>query len=49
LIKGSLALSSLAVGPLGLLAPFVHLGAYKAHPCEVRGIGQSAGSMPAAD
>ncbi len=39
LTQGSWALSSLAIGPLGLLAPFVHLGAHKAHPCDVPGIG----------
>ena len=39
LTQGSWALSSLAIGPLGLLAPFVHLGAFKAHPCDVPGIG----------
>jgi uncharacterized protein involved in outer membrane biogenesis len=39
LTQGSWALSSLAIGPLGLLAPFVHLGAHKAHPCAVPGIG----------
>jgi AsmA protein len=32
LSKGAKALSALVIGPLGLLAPFVHLGAYKAHP-----------------
>ena len=40
LTQGSWALSSLAIGPVGLLAPFVHLGAHKAHPCDVPGIGQ---------
>ena len=49
LTQGAWALSSLAIGPLGLLAPFVHLGAYKAHPCDVKGIGQSARRMPAAE
>ena len=39
LTQGSWALSSLAIGPLGLLAPFVHLGAHKAHPCDVPSIG----------
>jgi uncharacterized protein involved in outer membrane biogenesis len=41
LTKGALALSSLAVGPIGLLAPFVHLGAHKKHPCDIQSIGQS--------
>ncbi len=40
LSKGAKALSALVVGPLGLLAPFVNLGAYKAHPCNVHGIGK---------
>ena len=40
LTKGAELLSSLAVGPLGLLAPFVHLGANKNHPCDVQSIGQ---------
>jgi uncharacterized protein involved in outer membrane biogenesis len=39
LTQGSWALSSLAIGPLGLLAPFVHLGAFQRHPCDVPGIG----------
>ena len=39
LTQSSWALSSLAIGPLGLLAPFVHLGAHKAHPCDVPSIG----------
>ena len=40
LTKGALALSSLAVGPLGLLAPFVHLGAHEKHPCDIQGVEQ---------
>jgi uncharacterized protein involved in outer membrane biogenesis len=40
LTKGAKALSALVIGPLGLLAPFVNLGAYKAHPCNVHGIGK---------
>jgi len=40
LTKGAELLSSLVVGPIGLLAPFVHLGAHKKHPCDVQGIGQ---------
>jgi hypothetical protein len=38
--KGALALSSLVIGPIGLLAPFVHLGAHKKHPCDIQSIGQ---------
>jgi hypothetical protein len=40
LTGGAKALSSLAIGPLGLLAPFVHLGAVKEHPCDIKSIGQ---------
>ena len=40
LTKGAKALSALVIGPIGLLAPFVNLGAYKAHPCEVHSIGK---------
>lgn len=40
LSKGARALSALAIGPLGLLAPFVNLGAFKAHPCSVHRIGK---------
>ena len=38
--KGALALSSLVIGPIGLLAPFVRLGAHKKHPCDIQSIGQ---------
>jgi hypothetical protein len=34
--KGAKFLSALAIGPLGLLAPFVSLGALQKHPCEIR-------------
>ncbi len=40
LTKGAEALSALMIGPIGLLAPFVHLGAHKKHPCDVQSIGQ---------
>ena len=43
------ALSAFAVGPLGLLAPFVHLGANKSHPCEVPSIGKLGLNTPASD
>ena len=39
-VKGAKFLSTLAIGPLGLLAPFVSLGALQKHPCEVRDIAQ---------
>jgi hypothetical protein len=45
--KGAKSLSTLAVGPVGLLAPFVHLGANKNHPCDVRSIGQLGLNIPA--
>ena len=38
--KGAKFLGHLALGPLGLLAPFVHLGAHKKHPCDIQSIGQ---------
>ncbi len=47
LTKGAEFLSSLAIGPIGLLAPFVHLGAHKAHPCDVQSIGQLGLKIPA--
>jgi uncharacterized protein involved in outer membrane biogenesis len=47
LTKGAEALSTLAVGPLALLAPFVHLGAHKKHPCDVQSIGQLGLNIPA--
>jgi hypothetical protein len=45
--KGAKFLSVLAVGPVGLLAPFVHLGAHKKHPCDIRTIGQLGIQAPA--
>jgi hypothetical protein len=47
LTEGAKLLSTLAVGPVGLLAPFVHLGANKNHPCDIGSIGQSGLNMPA--
>ena len=47
LTKGAEALSTRVVGPIALLAPFVHLGANKKHPCDVPGIGQSGLPGPA--
>jgi uncharacterized protein involved in outer membrane biogenesis len=38
--KGIKSLSALVVGPLGLLAPFVNLGAHERHPCDIRGAGK---------
>jgi uncharacterized protein involved in outer membrane biogenesis len=37
--KGARALSVLAVGPVGLLAPFVTLGAHEKHPCDIEKLG----------
>ena len=45
--KGAKFLGALAVGPIGLLAPFVHLGAHKKHPCDIRTIGQLGIQAPA--
>jgi uncharacterized protein involved in outer membrane biogenesis len=47
LTKGAKLLSTLAVGPLGLLAPFVHLGAIQKHPCDIQSIGQLGLNIPA--
>jgi hypothetical protein len=41
--------SFLAVGALGLLAPFVHLGANKVHPCDIKSIEQLGLSIPTSD
>ena len=38
--KGVKFLGHLALGPYGLLAPFVHLGAHQKHPCDIPSIGQ---------
>jgi uncharacterized protein involved in outer membrane biogenesis len=46
LTKGAELFGSLAVGPLGLLAPFVHLGANGNHPCNVQSIGQLGLNTP---
>jgi hypothetical protein len=42
------ALSTLAIGPLGLPAPFAHLVALYAHPCNIENIGQLGLQSPAA-
>jgi hypothetical protein len=47
LTKGAEVLSTLVVGPIGLLAPFVHLGANKNHPCDVQSTGQLELNTPA--
>jgi uncharacterized protein involved in outer membrane biogenesis len=44
--KGAKALSALVVGPVGLLAPFVSLGAHNKHPCDVQSIGKGDQSVP---
>jgi hypothetical protein len=46
LVKVAEGLGSLALGPLGLLAPFVHLGAHQAHPCNIQSIGQMGLQSP---
>jgi hypothetical protein len=38
--KGVKFLGALAVGPVGLLAPFVNLGARQKHPCDIQSIGK---------
>jgi uncharacterized protein involved in outer membrane biogenesis len=47
--KGVKALSALAIGPAGLLAPFVTLGAHQKHPCDIRSITQIGLKAPAGD
>jgi uncharacterized protein involved in outer membrane biogenesis len=37
-IKGAKALSFFAIGPAGLLAPFVSLGGTQKHPCDLQGL-----------
>jgi len=45
--KGAEMLGALALGPIGLLAPFIKLGAHKKHPCEVKHLGELGLSVPA--
>jgi uncharacterized protein involved in outer membrane biogenesis len=45
--KGAEMLSALALGPIGLLAPFIKLGAHNKHPCEVKHLGELGLSAPA--
>ena len=45
-LRGSTALSALVIGPLGLLAPFVRLGAKNEHACDVESIGEVGLSAP---
>ncbi|MEN8690958.1 MAG: AsmA-like C-terminal region-containing protein, partial [Desulfobacterales bacterium] len=40
-------LGYLVLGPLGLLAPFVHLGAHEKHPCDIQSLGQLGLQSPA--
>ena len=47
--KGAEIFGSLALGPVGLLAPFVHLGAHKYHPCEFQNIEHLGQKTPAED
>ena len=47
--KGAKFFSTLALGPVGLLAPFVHLGAHMKPPCEVKSLGELGLSVPAPD
>jgi hypothetical protein len=48
-LRGSTALSALVIGPLGLLAPFVRLGAKNEHACDVESIGEVGLSAPPAN
>ncbi|MGD8741606.1 MAG: AsmA family protein [Desulfobacterales bacterium] len=45
--KGAEMLGALALGPIGLLAPFIRLGAHHKHPCEVKHLGELGLSVPA--
>jgi len=45
--KGVKLLSTLAIGPLGVLAPFANLGAWDGHPCDVRAIDKILLTTPA--
>ncbi len=47
LTKGATLLSTLVVGPFGLLAPFVHLGSNTDHPCDFQSIGHLGLKTPA--
>ena len=42
LSKGARALSELAIGSQGLLAPLVDIDAHQAHPCSMHSIGKYA-------
>ena len=44
---GEALLASLAIGPLGLLAPFVQLGAHDKHPCDIRTLDDKLLATPA--
>jgi uncharacterized protein involved in outer membrane biogenesis len=45
--KGATLLGGLAFGPLGLLAPFIKLGAHQKHPCAVKSLEELGLSIPA--
>jgi hypothetical protein len=45
-IKGAKALTALAVGPVGLLTPFVTLGSHQKHPCDIRTIKEIGLKIP---
>ena len=47
LTSGVRGLGTLAVGPFGLLAPFAHLGANQAHPCDVQDVGPGTAEISA--
>ncbi|MGD2098190.1 MAG: AsmA family protein [Desulfobacterales bacterium] len=44
--KGATLLSTFVIGPLGLLAPFVRLGAHKKHPCKIKRLDELGLSVP---
>jgi uncharacterized protein involved in outer membrane biogenesis len=45
LLQGSKGLSALALGPAGLLAPFIKTGAGKKHPCDIGALKQRVESI----
>jgi len=45
--KGVKLISTLAIGPLGVLAPFANLGAWDGHPCDIRAIDDKLLTTPA--
>jgi hypothetical protein len=47
--KGAKFLSVFALGPAGLLVPFVNLGAHQANPCDIESIKELGLRPPASE